>query len=478
MLFYVFYVTDDFANRYTAFTMATPKSSETVESYLNASKYQFTSNVTNRNEDTRYAEPDPLLRPFFQFLLNSTKRKKRNLKHDSRLVENFINYSINDLQNPVHGDSIMLMHTAIGSNPSYKYESKTQYLPVPLYSKIPNPKPAGYDSAQSGSMSDSIYQSSTPNPYNYWQETPLIFPDGNIKPSTIRPSFVSSNYYTPDYDSRPVLADHNEAPTFITPVQFQAPTFITPVNYQGPSFVTPISVTQTPLWDGNPPPTIVIIEDINTEDDSPQSDPIVEQDPGSAGGVAASSPAAGSSVATAAAAAAAATTAGVAAGVATGAGVGIVGVSVGSAVASAGVSGGVDGGGTGGGSSGGGNVVAPTPGDEVQCRVGGDTSNVCSQLITTTSSSSPADSGTSFLYGLISLFTTLNFLGPLVLTFWSMIFPPMSIILTSGIGVVALLFPWLLPTLWFGRQLRPTLNVNQFEQHFDNTNNFHQPYYY
>jgi len=70
---------------------------------LNTSKTQYTRNVADdREEDTRYVEPDPSLRPFFQFLLNSTTRKKRNRNvapSDGRLVQDFISHY--HLYNPV-----------------------------------------------------------------------------------------------------------------------------------------------------------------------------------------------------------------------------------------------------------------------------------------------------------------------------------------------------------------------------------------
>jgi len=437
---------------------------EFVESYLSTSKNQYASNAINKKEDTRYAEPDPSLRPFFQFLLNSTKRKKRNLtkSSDSRLVENFINYSINNLQNPVRADSlesIILMHNN-GEHSSYKNEPETQYLPVKMYSKIPKPKPIRYDLSSSDSISGSIYQTSTQDPYKNWQETPLIFPSSNGKPSTARPSYIESNYYKPNYNIPVIIND--QSPTFITPIELQAPTFITPIEYQGPTFVTPISVTQTPLTDGNPPPTIVILEDIDTAVEPPLSDPIVEQDPVGAGG---------SGVASAAAVGGAAGIIGAAIGAGALGVAGISGIAGGAATAAA-----VAGGTAGNGGVGGGAGIL-TPADVAQCRADGSASKVCSELITT--STSPTSSGfIQFLDDLIYLFTSLNFIGPLMITFWSIIFPPMSIILTSGLGVISFLFPWILPRIWFGRQLMHPFNINQFDQRFDNTNNYHQPYYY
>lgn len=470
-------VADDLVNRYTVFTVAVPKSSEPVESYMNTSKTQYAANVTNKNEDTRYAEPDPSLRPFFQYLLNSTKRKKPNLNiksSDSRLVENFINFSINDLQNSVKpSDTILSVRVSSPQQPAhppyaYSHESESQYLPVPVYTNVPKPKRPD-SSPPSISVSGSVYPTpTTPSAYKHWQESPLIFPDNNKTPSNTGPPVVSSSsnsHYndrpSPAYDNIPVLVN-DQTPTFITPVQLQnAPTFITPIEYQGPTFVTPISVTQ--MWDGRPPPEIVILEDIDTESGPPQNDPVVvEHDPvaGVAGGVVSPATAAAATAAAggagAAAAAAAATAAGVAgAGAAAVVGLGVAGTSGGSGVA-----------------PGGGGAL--TPADQVQCRAGRSTSKICSELITT--SSSPASSG-SFLDGLISLFTSLYVFGPLTLTFWSMLFPPMSVILTSGIGVVSFLFPWLLPRIWFGRQIGQTFNINQFDQLFDNANDYHQPYY-
>jgi len=213
----------------------------------------------------------------------------------------------------------------------------------------------------------------------------------------------------------------------------------------------------------------VILEDIDTAIEPPQNDPVVEQDPavGSGGG------GAGSAAAAAAAVAAAVATAG---------SVGAVGA-VGAAVAGAGTAAAAGSGGNGisealadpaNGIGGGGTA---SPADQVQCRAGRSPSKVCTELITT--SSSPATSGsTSFLDRLISLFTSLSFIGPLTLTFWSMMFPPMSIILTSGIGVVSLLFPWLLPRIWFGRQFSQTFYRNQFDRRFENTNDYRQSYLY
>lgn len=430
---------------------------------MSTSKLQYASNVTDRKKDARYAEPDPSLRPFFQFLLNSTKRKKRNLTKspDRRLVEDFINYSINDLRNPIRGDpfdSILFnVPSTAGSRPSYKHRNdehyETEYLPVPIFTKVPRPKPAPvhHDFALSaGSLSGAMHQTSTPNPYTNWQETPLIFPNGNRKPVTTRPAYYvpsSDHYYQPGYDADPVLAD-DQSPTFVTPVQLRPPMFVTPIEYQGPTFVTPISVTQAP------PPTIVILEDIDTVDDSPQSDPVVEQD---AGGTAAGT--GGGSAAAAGAGIAAAAGAGAA---------GIAGIAGGSASAAAAAAGAAGGGGGG------------TPADVVQCRSsgGGSASKVCSELITTTTSST--SSGSSFfLDGLITLFTSLNFFAPLALTFWSMLFPPMSIILASGLGVVSLLFPWLLPRIFLGRQLGSSINiVKPLDKRLEDINDHHQPYYY
>lgn len=445
-----------------------------MESYLSTSKNLYASSVINKNEDTRYAEPDPSLRPFFQFLLNSKKRKKRDLTKspDSRIVEDFINYSINSLRNPVRADSfdsVVLLPNNGGVHSSYKHESDTQYMPVPIYTRIPTPKPAGYGS---GSVSGSIYhQTSTSDPYGNWQETPLIFPDSDKKPPAARPPSGSSGHYRPEYNIPDLV--HGQSPTFVTPVQLRPPAFVTPVEYQGPTFVTPISVAQIPLSDGNPPPTIVILEDIDpAAAEPPQSDtPVVEQDPAAAAG--------GGSGAGAGAVAAAAAGAGAAA--AAGAGAGAVASAVGAGAGVAGIAGGaaatVTAGVGAGGAAGGGGPSSPA--DAAQCRaVGGGASKVCSDLITT--SSSPADSDSlSFLDGITSLFSSFNFIGPLMITFWSMIFPPMSIILTSGLGVISFLFPWMLPRLWFGRQLNHYLNTNQFNRRLESTNNYyHQPYYH
>lgn len=434
-----------------------------MESYLSTSKNQYASSVINKKEDTRYAEPDPSLRPFFQFLLNSKKRKKRNLRRspDSRIVEDFINYSINSLRNPIRADSfdsVVLLHNNGVQHLSYAPESDTQYMPVPIYTKISKPKPVEYDMSSSTSISGSIYPTSTSDPYKNWQETPLIFPDSNKKLSTTRPP-LSSNHYRPEYNI-PALVN-NQSPTFVTPIQLQAPTFVTPIEYQGPTFVTPISVTQTPSSNSNAPPTIVILEDIDTVVEPPQSDPIVEQDPVGAGG---GSGAGGGGAAAAAGAAAA----GVASVV--GAGAGIAGIAGGVAASITGGSAG----GAGGGGSGGGTL---TPADVAQCRAGGGASKVCSELITTSSSSDGSDS-ISFLDSITSMFSSFNFIGPLMITFWSMIFPPMSIILTSGLGVISFLFPWILPRLWFGRQLTNSFNISQFDQRLESTNSYyHQPYY-
>jgi hypothetical protein len=190
----------------------------------------------------------------------------------------------------------------------------------------------------------------------------------------------------------------------------------------------------------------------------PQSDPIVEQDPVGAGGggaEAAGAGAGGGAAATAAAAAAGITSV-------VGAGAGIAGIAGGVAAS---ITGG-DAGGT------------LTPADIAQCRAGGGASKVCSELITTSSSPDSSDS-ISFLDSITSLLSSINFIGPLMITFWSMLFPPMSIILTSGLGVISFLFPWILPRLWFGRQLTHSFNINHFDQRVENTNSYyHQPYYY
>lgn len=481
MFFFFLYFADDHVNRYTAFTTVTRKSlEESVESYLGTPKNQYAANIIKKKGDTRYAEPDPSLRPFFQFLLNSTKRKKRNLMKspDRRLVENFINYSINELRNPVRADSldsVILMHTAGTGSPSYyTNESETKYMQVPVYTKISNPERIGGGYHQQGVSSspapDPMDQTPTPYPYTNWQETPLIFPYGDQKPPTTRPPFVSSGYYPQDYDVPSLVA--GRPPTFVTPVEHQAPVFITPVQHPGPTFVTPISVTQTQLSDGNPPPTIVILEDIDPETELPQSDPIVEQDPAVAGGT-------GGGAGTGALAAAAAAAV-------LGAGAGIVGISGGAAAAVAlgGLAGGA--GGAGGAGAGGGAGVGAggglddtgelQPAQVIQCRSGA--SKVCSELITTSSSSASSSSSSSLLDGLITFFSALNFIGPLSLIFWSVLFPPMSIILTSGLGVLSFMFPFLLPRMWFGRQLGHNISTNQFDPHFDNTNNhYHRPYY-
>lgn len=50
-----------------------------------------------------------------------------------------------------------------------------------------------------------------------------------------------------------------------------------------------------------------------------------------------------------------------------------------------------------------------------------------------------------------SIFGGMNILNPIGFTFWSMMFAPLSIILTSGLSMFAFLFPWLFPAIWFGR---------------------------
>jgi len=440
---------------------------------LSTSKIQYASNVTNgKEEDARCAEPDPSLRPFFQFLLNSTKRKKRDpiRSPDRRLVEDFVSHSINDLRNPIRGDPLgPIPLDAPGayavSRPSHEHRDdehrETEYLPVPIFTRVPRPKPVvpvvlprpDIFAASAGSLSGAAaHQTSAPNPYAHWQETPLIFPNSHRKPvATTRPAAApssSNHYHRPGYGAGPVLAD-DQPPTFVTPVQLRPPAFVTPVEHQGPTFVPPISVAQAP------PPTIVILEDIDTADDAdPQSDPAAEQD--DAGGAAAGT--GGGPAAAAGAGIAAAAGAGAAA---------IAGIAGGSASAAAAAAGAGGGGGT--------------PADVVQCRSsgGGSASKVCSELITTTTSSASSGSSWFFLDGLITLFTSLNFFAPLALTFWSMLFPPMSVILASGLGVVSLLFPWLLPRIFLGRQLGSDFSiVKPLDERLENANNHHQPYYY
>lgn len=402
---------------------------------------------------------------------------------DRRLVENFINYSINDLRNPVRAsslDSVVLMHAVGTRSPSYyTNESETKYLQVPIYTKIAKPQRTGGGYQQQGVSSspayDPLYQTPTPYPYSNWQETPLIFPYGDQKPPSTRPPFVSSGYYPPEE-----YAGHR--PAFVTPVEHQAsPVFITPVqSYQGPTFVTPISVAQTQLSDGNRPPAIVILEDIDPETEPPQSDPVVEQDPsvageagegaGEAGGGAGSGGLAGAAAATGAAAAV------------LGAGAGIVGITGGAATAVAlgglaGGAGGTGAGGTGAGGGLGGITGALQPAQEIQCRSGA--SKVCSELITVPSSPASSSGPSSLLDGLITFFSALNLVGPLSLIFWSMLFPPMSIILASGLGVLSFMFPFLLPRMWFGRQLGRDISTNRFDSRFDHVTNHprRRPYY-
>lgn len=391
---------------------------------------------------------------------------------DRRLVENFISYSINDLRYPNRADSldsiILNIHAAEPQSVSLKHGHETQYLPVPIFTKVPRPKPAAAERDPVPSGTIHYHQTSTPDPYANWQETPLIFPDGNRRPPYVPaddgqrpPSYAPPSYAPPaDYHHQhdPTDYQHQNDPFDYhhqhDPVghDHQSPVFVTPIEYQGPTFVTPISVTQAP------PPTIVILEDMDTVDASPQSDPLVEQDPATGVGGAGGGGAAAAAAAGAAAAAAAA-----------GAGAGIVGISGGSAAiaATAGVGGG------GGG--------ALTPADVVQCRSGGGATKVCTELITTSSSTSTSSGSSSFLDGLIALFTSLNFFTPLALTFWSILFPPMAIILTSGLGVVSFLFPWLMPRIWFGRQLGgSSVNAKSQDryQRIENPNGYHQPYDY
>lgn len=108
---------------------------------------------------------------------------------------------------------------------------------------------------------------------------------------------------------------------------------------------------------------------------------------------------------------------------------------------------------------------------------GGDTSSAggnvqyddvpdTSTVVTPTKKPKPSDS-MSILEYVSSFFASLTLFNPISISFWSMLFAPVSILLASGLGVAALVLPWAFPRFWFGRNSRSRRKLSRWHREID-----------
>ncbi|KAG8243263.1 hypothetical protein J6590_048407 [Homalodisca vitripennis] len=69
-----------------------------------------------------------------------------------------------------------------------------------------------------------------------------------------------------------------------------------------------------------------------------------------------------------------------------------------------------------------------------------------------TTTKKPSSGSMTILEHIASFFASMTIFNPISLSFWSFLFAPVSILLASGLGVAALILPWIFPSYWFGRR--------------------------
>lgn len=69
-----------------------------------------------------------------------------------------------------------------------------------------------------------------------------------------------------------------------------------------------------------------------------------------------------------------------------------------------------------------------------------------------TTTKKPSSGSMTMLEFLQDIISSMTFFNPITMSFWSFLFAPMSILLASGVGVAALVLPWVFPSYWFGRR--------------------------
>lgn len=315
----------------------------------------------------------------------------------------------------------------------------------------------------------------SPEPHPEYSYTPIPQPETSPEPTP------QHNYQHVPYRPEPspeIEHYHPHEQTKPSKPVYNDPVFVEPNT---PIFITPVSITNiqnNPLnpivaTNGEPPPSIVVLEDLSVTNDSPAGSglngsmgttltgSVTLADPGAgagAGAAAGSSGGAGPAVAAAAAAGAAGSAAAAAS----------------SAVAT-GITGGVVGSAASGSTAICNNIEVNTfnrqgiqcppvninvlssgdiPPDEVD-----DDSSPPAQAPPATQVDTPEDGGIivesfSLFEYLSSMFGAINVLNPVGFAFWALMFAPLSILVTSGLGAVAFFFPWLFPRLWLGRSFR------------------------
>lgn len=69
-----------------------------------------------------------------------------------------------------------------------------------------------------------------------------------------------------------------------------------------------------------------------------------------------------------------------------------------------------------------------------------------------TTTKKPSSHSMTVLEYIQDFFTSMTIFNPISMGFWSFLFAPVSILLASGLGVAALVLPWLFPSYWFSRR--------------------------
>lgn len=478
------------------------------------------------------------------FSISENPFEKNHIPHtDSNLVQSFIHNSLPDLKTD---PSSFIIHPKFPNNSTNKYlvsnnnhqpwggnnSHKNQFIIVEdvdpsLLPKPPNPpQPPWYDTWHDTTNPHDTWHDNT-KPHDTWHENPkpqqsdtpsVVFhseityfpPDPEPEPAAPLPEYFhipiprpehqvtpeaqpQYNYHYPSYKPDPNPGPEstppytNDASKPVKPV-YEDPVFVEPNT---PIFITPVSITNiqnNPLnpvvaTNGNPPPSIVVLEDLSTLDDDPSAGSGLDasmstQLTGSMtlgdGGAAAAAAGAGNG------AGGAGSAAGV--GAAAAAGAGAAGAAAAAAASSAalatGISGGVVGTAAAGNAAACNNIQVNTFNGQqglnrqgIQCP-----ENVNINLNSGTppdggfddpappAQAPPADPGGEdggIILGSFSLFEyfssifgAINILNPVGFAFWALMFAPLSVLVTSGLGAVAFFFPWLFPRLWLGRSFQ------------------------
>uniref|UniRef100_A0A8D9EUN1 Uncharacterized protein n=1 Tax=Cacopsylla melanoneura TaxID=428564 RepID=A0A8D9EUN1_9HEMI len=309
------------------------------------------------------------------------------------------------------------------------------------------------------------------------------------RPQTTPEPVPEHNYHYPPYRPTPSSETNSQSqrPDQSKPVNpvYDDPVFVEPNT---PIFITPVSITNiqnNPLnpivaTNGQPPPSIVVLEDLSVANDAPPAGAGLDATIGTTmtGSVTLGDPGVGSAAgagggggAGAAAAAAAAGGAGAAGGAAAAA------AAASSAAVATGITGGVVGSAAAGSAAMCNNIQLNSfnrqgiqcPPVNINVLSSGnvppdgaldDDPGPPAQAPSNTPMDDPDDGGVilgsfSLFEYLSSLFGAINVLNPVGFAFWALMFAPLSILVTSGLGAMAFFFPWLFPRLWLGgRSLR------------------------